>query len=77
MFLAVYNNKIKEDYLKMTPFSKYIAISENSNEIYRWHETSFTDQSKVNIKVENAFDWVKDKTWDNLVSVYLDLWKIN
>lgn len=74
--LSVYNNKIKEDYLKMTPFAKYIAISKNADEIYSDMKAILTDQSKVNIKVENAYDWVKDKTWDNLVKMYLKLWSL-
>lgn len=75
--LSVYNNKIKEDYLKMTPFSDYISISANSNEIEMALDKVLSDNKQAREKTEKAFNWVKDKTWDNLVSVYLDLWKIN
>lgn len=72
--LAVYNNKIMEDYLKMTPFSDFISTSSNSNEIYEELEKCLLNEKQKNAKVSKAYDWVKDKTWDSLVNVYLKLW---
>jgi glycosyltransferase involved in cell wall biosynthesis len=72
--LAVYNNKIKEDYLKMTPFSNYISISSNADEIYKELDKLLFDEKLINSKIQKAYDWVKDKTWDSLVNVYLKLW---
>jgi glycosyltransferase involved in cell wall biosynthesis len=72
--LAVYNNKIKEDYLRMTPFSDFISISSNSGEIYKELERGLADEKQKKVKIDKAYKWVKDKTWDNLVSVYLKLW---
>jgi glycosyltransferase involved in cell wall biosynthesis len=72
--LAVYNNKIKEDYLRMTPFSDYISISSNANEIYQELKRCLLNEEQKNAKIDKAYDWVKDKTWDNMVNVYLKLW---
>jgi len=73
--LAVYNNKIKEDYLKMTPFSDYISISSNSDELYKQLEECLSNEKQKNEKIDKAYEWVKDKTWDNLVNNYLILWQ--
>jgi glycosyltransferase involved in cell wall biosynthesis len=72
--LAVYNNKIKEDYLRMTPFSDFISISSNSGEIYKELKRCLADEKQKKVKIDKAYAWVKDKTWDNLVNVYLKLW---
>jgi predicted nucleic acid-binding protein len=72
--LAVYNNKIKEDYLRMTPFSDCLSISSNANEIYKELKRCLLNEEQKNAKINKAYDWVKDKTWDNMVNVYLKLW---
>ena len=72
--LTVYNNKIKEDYLKMTPFKDYISISSNSDGIYTELEMILSNEKLKNDKIEKAYGWVKDKTWETLTSMYLSLW---
>jgi hypothetical protein len=67
-----YNNEIKKDYLQMSPFSKYIFISKSPNEI--------ADALKAHLLNKKIFDsnkgynWVKDKTWEYMVNLYLKLW---
>ena len=73
--LSVYNNKIKEDYLRMTPFSDYISISSNSDEIYKELEKFLSNETLKNEKIKKAYDWVKDKTWENMVNIYISLWQ--
>ena len=72
--LAVYNNKIKEDYLRMTPFSDFLSISSDANEIYQELKRCLLNDEQKNAKINKAYDWVKDKTWDNMVNVYLKFW---
>jgi len=72
--LAVYNSKIKEDYLRMTPFSVYISISPDSDGIYEDTERYLLDEKQKNVKVDKAYEWVKKQTWRNLVDTYLKLW---
>jgi glycosyltransferase involved in cell wall biosynthesis len=73
--LAVYNNEIKEDYLRMTPFSDYISISCNSDEIYKELEKFLSNEALKNEKIKKAYEWVKDKTWENMVNTYISLWQ--
>lgn len=72
--LALYNNKIKEDYLKMAPFSGYISISSDSDELYKQLEDVLSDEKQKNIKINKAYEWVKTETWDKMVNTYLKLW---
>ena len=72
--LSVYNNKIMEDYLKMTPFSNFISISSDSDEIYEEFERFMLNNKQKDTKIRDAYDWVKDKTWEKMVNLYLELW---
>jgi glycosyltransferase involved in cell wall biosynthesis len=74
--LAVYNNQIKEDYLKMTPFADYISISKDSEEIEKELERYLTNEELKNEKINKAYLWVKTETWEKMVNLYLQLWKI-
>jgi glycosyltransferase involved in cell wall biosynthesis len=69
---AVYNNDIKYDYLKETPFADYISISGNSTKLQS--ELKNFKENKTSINPKKSYDWVKDKTWEELVSSYLKLW---
>lgn len=74
--LAVYNNEIMKDYLQMTPFSSFISISKNYSEISAELEKYLTEPALKNERIGKGYDWVKDKTWDYMVNLYLNLWNI-
>ena len=71
---ANYNNEIKADYLKMAPFSDFISISKNGEEISK-ELINFINHKKT-INTKNGYNWVKDKTWKSMASLYLRLWNI-
>jgi hypothetical protein len=73
--LSVYNNKIKEDYLKMTPFADFISISANATGIASELEKYLTDEKLKNEKINKAYSFVKTETWEKMVKLYLQLWK--
>ncbi|MDZ4228483.1 MAG: glycosyltransferase family 4 protein, partial [Candidatus Levybacteria bacterium] len=79
LVFAVYDNPIKEDYLKMAPFAKYIIISGSSSELVS--KMSFylnNDNAREKEKmVEKAYAWVKKNTWKEMVNTYLKLWDKN
>lgn len=72
---AHYNNAIKKDYLYMSPFAKFISIGKNGEEISSEVERYL--KNPKNIDTQGGYDWVKDKTWENMVKIYLKLWKIS
>ncbi|OGH12541.1 MAG: hypothetical protein A2857_01135 [Candidatus Levybacteria bacterium RIFCSPHIGHO2_01_FULL_36_15] len=76
LVFAVYDNPVKEDYLKMTPFAPYIVVSNSpkdvaENVLYFMHHPE-----KEKEITDKAYRWVKDKTWKRMVDNYLNLWKI-
>lgn len=76
LVFAVYNNPLKEDYLKMSPFLKYITISNSSSELVS-KISFYLDNVKEKEKlIEKAYKWVKEHTWEEVTSIYLELWKV-
>lgn len=56
---AVYENPLKEDYLKMSPFKKYISINKiNLNKKYS----------------VSGYNWAKKQTWSKVTDIYIKLW---
>jgi glycosyltransferase involved in cell wall biosynthesis len=77
MVFAVYDNPIKKDYLKMAPFSRYISISGSPSELAS-KISFFLANPKIRQKmIGEAFAWVKDQTWSEMVDTYLKLWDRN
>ncbi len=75
LVFALYDNPVKEDYLRMTPFAKYMIIEKDPEKLVRKVEF-IMDHPKVEKKmIESAYSFVKKQTWDNLVVLYLNLWK--
>lgn len=75
LVFALYDNPVKKDYLKMSPFAKFIII-ENSAEKLKKKVLYFLSRPKEAERLKNnGYDWVKNQTWDNVIKVYLKLWK--
>lgn len=75
LVFAVYDNPLKEDYLKLTPFSKYIIIFSSPIELVS-KISFYLDHPKEKEKiVESAYKWVKKNTWNEMTNTYLRLWK--
>ncbi|MBI3093210.1 MAG: glycosyltransferase family 4 protein [Candidatus Levybacteria bacterium] len=74
---AAYNNPLKEDYLKMAPFARWIVIENSAIRIARKIIYHKYNKDKYNVLVEEGYNWVKAQRWDNVVSLYLKLWKMN
>jgi glycosyltransferase involved in cell wall biosynthesis len=74
LIFAVYDNPLKEDYLRMTPFSQYIEIfnspSELASKVYFYLNNPKNKEKKIN----DAYAWVKKHTWKQVVNSYLILW---
>jgi glycosyltransferase involved in cell wall biosynthesis len=75
LVFAVYENPLKEDYLRMAPFAKYIVIFNSPSELVS-KITYYLDNVKAADRmVKNAYSWVKKYTWQRVANIYLDLWK--
>ena len=67
---------IKKDYLEMSPFAKFISISADYKQLSLSIEYLLKNESERKNMISNGYEWVKDKTWDNVVNLYLKLWKV-
>jgi len=75
LVFALYDNPVKEDYLRMASFAKYIVI-ENSAEKLAERVIYFVKNPKYSKKLtENGFIWVKNQTWEKVAMTYINLWK--
>lgn len=77
LVFAVYDNPVKEDYLKMASFAPYIVIAKDEKELaekVRYFLKNPQDEKQM---VEKGYRWVKAQTWENVVSTYEKLWDIS
>jgi glycosyltransferase involved in cell wall biosynthesis len=70
--IALYNNRIKEDYLKMSPFSKYVVIAKDHEEVVR--AIINHGQNSTKIQLDKGYVWASQQTWIKLTKQYLRLW---
>jgi glycosyltransferase involved in cell wall biosynthesis len=74
LVFAVYDNPIKEDYLKMTPFKKFIIIEKNPDILADRIIYYLKNPYEAKQRIDNGYKWVMEQTWDNLVNMYMKLW---
>jgi glycosyltransferase involved in cell wall biosynthesis len=75
MVFAVYDNPIKEDYLRMAPFSKYISISGSSLELSTEIVFYLNNLKKKEQLIQKGYSWVKKHSWESVTKTYLKLWE--
>jgi glycosyltransferase involved in cell wall biosynthesis len=74
LVFAVYDNPIKEDYLRMAPFAKYIVIFNSSVELVSKISFYLDNAKNKEEMVEKAYSWVEKHTWKEMTDTYLRLW---
>ena len=74
--IAMYDNPLKEDYLKMSPFAKWITIESSPQKVSK-AIASFLKYPTTRAKViEQGYEWARKQTWDNVVEKYISLWHV-
>lgn len=73
---SVYENPLKRDYLKMTPFSKWIYISNSFQKTLNQISFVVRKDEMREKNLLNSYNWVREKTWEKVVRNYLTLWNI-
>ena len=77
LVFAVYDNPLKEDYLKLAPFAKYINVVGSKDKISSLIFYFLNHPDKEKIMVDRAFEWVKIQSWDKATKLYTYLWRID
>jgi len=71
---ATYSNPLKEDYLRMTPFAKFIIIEKDPAKLAEKVHYYLRHSGKEQEIVEKAYKWAKGQTWAKVSDMYLRLW---
>ena len=74
---VAYGNPLKRDYYEMAPFSKYIVIGKNSQELLKKFNFYEKNPEEAKKKINKGYNWVKHQTWEKLVDDYLKLWGVD
>ena len=72
---SVYQNELKEDYLKLSPFKQFIMISGDSEALFDQLSSVVSIKTGSHKRVKNAQMWAKKQTWSRVTDIYLKLWK--
>ncbi len=76
LVIAVYNNPLKKDYLLDSPFRKYVDICSSGNDIAEKIEFYIKNPKEEEKKIDKAYLWAKEQTWEKVVDTYINLWQI-
>lgn len=74
LVFAIYDNPVKEDYLKLAPYSKWIVIVNSENDLCNKVAHYLNNPKEEKILVNKAYQWVEKQTWENMTNLYLRLW---
>ena len=75
LVFALYDNPLKEDYLKMTPFAKLVNIVNSEKHLANKVLYFLKNSEKEKEMIGKAFDWSKNQSWENAVRTYIKLWQ--
>ena len=74
LVVAVYQNPLKKDYIRLSPFVDFVISGDNiqviADEIVRFLESP----QKFRDKRERGYDWARLQTWKKLTTQYQKLW---
>lgn len=74
LVIAHFDNPVKEDYLKMAPFSKFIIIENSPEKIAGKVDFYLKNKRKKDELVNKGYEWVSKQNWENIIRLYLKLW---
>ncbi len=74
LVFALYDNPVKEDYLKMSPFAEFIIIENYPEKLAEKVIFYLNNTKKANELVNKGYEWTKKQTWENVADKYLKIW---
>lgn len=72
--VSMFNNQLKEDYLRMSPFSHYVQIGNDPDRQAKIIEEYLKNMSKFNDQLEHESMLAKQMTWKRVTNAYIKLW---
>lgn len=74
LVFTVYDNPLKEDYLKLAPFSKWIVICDSAEELKDKLLYYIKQPKKATQLIKPGHDWAIKQSWSKMAVLYLKLW---
>jgi glycosyltransferase involved in cell wall biosynthesis len=74
LIITTYNNPVKRDYLKMTPFIKHIVVRKSPKKMAEMINYYSKYPENARPMTEGAYNWVATQSWSNITRQYLKLW---
>ncbi len=75
LIFSVYNNPLRQDYLKMAPFARWIVAESSPKKLAEKVEYYLKHPEEEKKLVEEGYNWIQQQTWDKVVEIYLRLWR--
>ena len=70
LVFAVYDNEVKEDYLKMSPCAPFMIIEKDPLMLAKRIEYFLVHPEMEKELIDKAYQWVKKQSWDALITLY-------
>ena len=77
LVIAHFDNLIKEDYLRMTPYKNFIEIVSSPQEVAQIVFNNLKNPKLAEKRINDAYRWVIKYSWENVVKKYISLWHLN
>ena len=71
---SAFENPLKEDYLKLAPFSKWIYTAKSPKVLTKKIKTVMKNKKLREKNINLAYNWANEQTWDKITGIYLKLW---
>jgi len=75
LVFALYDNNIKEDYLRMSPFANCIVIAGSPEELCEKLTFYLSNPKKEKQLVDKGYKFAQDNTWKKVCETYQALWR--
>ncbi|MDA8235872.1 MAG: glycosyltransferase [Clostridia bacterium] len=73
---SIYDNPLKEDYLRLMPCAGFMIISGSPEELADSIYNCLRDEEKMIKQINQAYEFAARQTWENVAKTYLALWKL-
>lgn len=75
LVFALFDNEIKEDYLRMSPFEEFVIVVGSPEELYERLLYFMKNPNKERQLVEKGYRFAKKNTWKKVADTYQALWR--
>jgi len=74
---SIYQNELKKDYLSLMPYAnELLSISPNPLDLAEKVALALQDKNHLQERVERAYNFAKEQTWEKVAELYLSLYRI-